>query len=289
MTVHDPTVSVAARVRKTAATMADGRDLIYFDDSPPYADRRRTRDLVDTRPLTPASSQAQLRYDPLTGEWVAIAAPRMDRTFLPPADVCPLCPTGPGTGDRDPRQRLRRGGVREPVPVASRPAGHQPPAPRRRRTAVAVRSRRSAAVRCVCFTSDHDSTFATLTRRPGPHGHRGLGRPHRGAVGDARRRAGVLLREPRRRDRRHADPPARPDLRIPVCDRRAPSASSRWPREHRERTGGNLLPTSWTPSAARAARGPDRRALERIRARPPHAGRSSCTSPRTATSPTSRH
>lgn len=33
------------------------------------------------------------RYDPTTGEWTTIAAHRQDRTFLPPADECPLCPT----------------------------------------------------------------------------------------------------------------------------------------------------------------------------------------------------
>lgn len=30
------------------------------------------------------------------GEWTATATARQDRTFLPPADFCPLCPTKPG-------------------------------------------------------------------------------------------------------------------------------------------------------------------------------------------------
>lgn len=30
------------------------------------------------------------------GEWLATATARQDRTFLPPADFCPLCPTKPG-------------------------------------------------------------------------------------------------------------------------------------------------------------------------------------------------
>ena len=40
------------------------------------------------------------RRDPLTGEWRTFATHRQDRTFLPPADQCPLCPTvegGPAT------------------------------------------------------------------------------------------------------------------------------------------------------------------------------------------------
>lgn len=39
---------------------------------------------------------SELRYNPLLGEWTATATARQDRTFLPPADYCPLCPTQPG-------------------------------------------------------------------------------------------------------------------------------------------------------------------------------------------------
>jgi UDPglucose--hexose-1-phosphate uridylyltransferase len=38
----------------------------------------------------------ELRWNPLLGEWVATATHRQDRTFLPPPDYCPLCPTSPG-------------------------------------------------------------------------------------------------------------------------------------------------------------------------------------------------
>lgn len=36
---------------------------------------------------------SELRFNPLLGEWVATATHRQDRTFLPPKDFCPLCPT----------------------------------------------------------------------------------------------------------------------------------------------------------------------------------------------------
>lgn len=39
---------------------------------------------------------SELRWNPLLGEWVATATHRQERTFLPPADYCPLCPTRPG-------------------------------------------------------------------------------------------------------------------------------------------------------------------------------------------------
>lgn len=38
----------------------------------------------------------QLRWDPTLEEWVAYASHRQDRTFLPPAEYCPLDPTEPG-------------------------------------------------------------------------------------------------------------------------------------------------------------------------------------------------
>src|SRR5207244_2721221 len=39
---------------------------------------------------------SELRWNPLLGEWVITATHRQDRTFLPPKDYCPLCPTQPG-------------------------------------------------------------------------------------------------------------------------------------------------------------------------------------------------
>jgi UDPglucose--hexose-1-phosphate uridylyltransferase len=33
------------------------------------------------------------RWDPVSGQWRTFATHRQDRTFLPPADACPLCPT----------------------------------------------------------------------------------------------------------------------------------------------------------------------------------------------------
>lgn len=39
---------------------------------------------------------SELRWHPLLCEWVITATHRQDRTFLPPAGHCPLCPTKPG-------------------------------------------------------------------------------------------------------------------------------------------------------------------------------------------------
>ena len=39
---------------------------------------------------------SELRFNPLLGEWLATATHRQERTFLPPPDFCPLCPTKTG-------------------------------------------------------------------------------------------------------------------------------------------------------------------------------------------------
>jgi UDPglucose--hexose-1-phosphate uridylyltransferase len=39
---------------------------------------------------------SELRWNPFLGEWLITATHRQDRTFLPPRDWCPLCPTRPG-------------------------------------------------------------------------------------------------------------------------------------------------------------------------------------------------
>ena len=39
---------------------------------------------------------SELRWNPVLGEWIVTATHRQDRTYHPPADFCPLCPTRPG-------------------------------------------------------------------------------------------------------------------------------------------------------------------------------------------------
>ena len=70
--------------------LADGREIHYYDaaDVP--------RDAVDTRDLPPRATGSEIRRDPLTGEQVALAVHRQTRTYKPPADLCPLCPSAPG-------------------------------------------------------------------------------------------------------------------------------------------------------------------------------------------------
>ena len=39
---------------------------------------------------------SEMRWNPVLREWLVTATHRQDRTFLPPAGFCPLCPTQPG-------------------------------------------------------------------------------------------------------------------------------------------------------------------------------------------------
>ncbi|MFH5880371.1 galactose-1-phosphate uridylyltransferase [Arthrobacter sp. NA-172] len=79
--------------RLTSTRLADGRELIYFDDA--GSPEREAASLTDHRDLPPRADPGELRYDALAGEWVAVAAHRQSRTHLPPADQCPICPTTP--------------------------------------------------------------------------------------------------------------------------------------------------------------------------------------------------
>ncbi|GGG77747.1 galactose-1-phosphate uridylyltransferase [Corynebacterium pelargi] len=79
------------QVAITKAKLADGREIIYFDDR-----EHSDRVLEDTRDLPHANTSSEIRRDPLTGAWVAYASHRMNRTFMPPANENPLAPTKPG-------------------------------------------------------------------------------------------------------------------------------------------------------------------------------------------------
>ena len=136
-------------VWKSSTRLADGREIVYFDEAPGLG-----RDQVrDTRPLPPRMPGPELpygrpdwgvRWDQLTGEWVVIAAARQDRTFLPPADQCPLDPTAPGRLTEIPADSYDVVVFENRFPSLAEPLG-----------------------RCevVCFTSDHDASFAQLSPR----------------------------------------------------------------------------------------------------------------------------
>jgi UDPglucose--hexose-1-phosphate uridylyltransferase len=148
-------------VKKASITLADGRELIYFGDQ---ADEAAS--YPDLRRLPRIEVSSQVRHDPLLGEWVIVAGHRQDRTFMPPADHCPLDPSTPERLTEIPAPSYQvvvfenrfpslvpGGGVGAGVPGGGRdgPDG--------------LLATRPGNGRCevVCFSENHTASFADLT------------------------------------------------------------------------------------------------------------------------------
>ncbi|MFE3738071.1 galactose-1-phosphate uridylyltransferase [Streptomyces sp. NPDC059134] len=124
-------------MKKTSTRLADGREIVYYDSRDDAV-----RDTPDRRPLGPVATTSEVRHDPLLGDSVAIASHRQGRTYHPPADECPLCPSRDGRLSEIPEPEYDVAVFENRFPSLAGDSG-----------------------RCevVCFTSDHDSSFAELT------------------------------------------------------------------------------------------------------------------------------
>jgi UDPglucose--hexose-1-phosphate uridylyltransferase len=80
---------LSAGVTATTTTLADGRELIYYDDAETTLSAERA---IDTRALDARPTTATMRLDVLTGDWISVAAARQNRVMLPPAERDPLAP-----------------------------------------------------------------------------------------------------------------------------------------------------------------------------------------------------
>ncbi|MGY1823721.1 galactose-1-phosphate uridylyltransferase [Geodermatophilus sp. SYSU D00079] len=143
---------------RTSRRLADGREVLYFDADGSTA----ARTAEDPRDLPPVSTRSQLRWDPLLGEWVVLASHRQTRTFLPPADQCPLCPTRPGRPPTEVPEADYQVVVFEnrfPSLATAVERDVPPTAP-----GAPLTELRPGFGRCevVVFTSEHDRSFATL-------------------------------------------------------------------------------------------------------------------------------
>jgi len=157
MTEHPET---PPRIRRTSTTLADGRELIYFDDSEPYLSGAMSREVVDERPLDGRPTAGTMRLDALTGDWVSIADHRQNRTFLPPAGECPLCPTGGGTMPSEiPAHDYDVVVFENRFPSFASVSATAGP------SAEPLLAHAAALGRCevVCFTSDHGASFSSLS------------------------------------------------------------------------------------------------------------------------------
>ncbi|MHB0929661.1 MAG: galactose-1-phosphate uridylyltransferase, partial [Candidatus Nanopelagicales bacterium] len=140
-------------MRRTANLLRDGREIIYFDfDSAP---ERRAR---DERELDEKAAIGELRFDSLTGEWIAIAGHRQTRTHLPSASECPLCPTVDGRHSEIPESSY------DVVVFENRFPSLRSPDSEWQLPDVEIGAHGAAAGRCevVCFSSEHNGSFAQL-------------------------------------------------------------------------------------------------------------------------------
>lgn len=150
-------------MRITRARLADGRALTYYDDREPYVSGAATRVRPDTRALPRPATQPAMRLDVLTGEWVTLAAHRMDRTHLPSTGACPLCPSRDGVATEIPADDYDVVVFDNRFPSFGPPAGPVPALV----DGDPLWPQQPAAGRCevVCFTSEHDRSFAGLSSR----------------------------------------------------------------------------------------------------------------------------
>jgi len=143
-------------VKKTYARLADGREIIYFDEAD-----SAVRPLTDSRDLPPFQLRPAVRHDVVLDEWVGIADFRQDRTYLPPDDQCPLCPSTDDRLTEVPASSYEVVVFENRFPsfatvTADGLKALEPPHQ--------LFGQRSGVGRCevVCFTADHDSSFSAL-------------------------------------------------------------------------------------------------------------------------------
>jgi UDPglucose--hexose-1-phosphate uridylyltransferase len=151
-----------SRISLQHHAMADGRELIYFDDPDTTLAPERA---ADERHLGPRPDTAVMRQDVLTGEWVSIAAARQNRVFLPPASMDPLAPSTPENPSEIPNNydvcvfENKSPSFGPALTDANAPTGLDDLA------AIGLGRSRTAVGRAevVCFSPEHEGSFGSLS------------------------------------------------------------------------------------------------------------------------------
>ena len=163
-----PAQTLGAGVVKRPTHLADGRELIYFDDPDTTLGPERS---VDARILDPAPDTAPMRQDVLTGDWVSVAAARQNRAFLPPAELDPLAPQTPTNPSEIPsaydvavfENRSPSFGPGLAEATGDAPAAADPPRGLDDLAHLGLGRTRSSVGRCevVCFSPERTGSFGT--------------------------------------------------------------------------------------------------------------------------------
>ncbi|WP_460796794.1 galactose-1-phosphate uridylyltransferase [Microbacterium sp. GXF0217] len=164
------TTELAAGIVKRATALADGRELIYFDDPGTALGAERS---VDARALDPRPETASMRLDVLTGDWITVAANRQNRVMMPSADADPLAPQTPTNPSEIPSRydvavfenRSPAFGPALPEGFGGVPVAANPPRGLDDLAALGLERTRTSVGRCevVCFSPEHSGSFGTQT------------------------------------------------------------------------------------------------------------------------------
>jgi UDPglucose--hexose-1-phosphate uridylyltransferase len=144
-----------ADVTRSDLLMSDGRTIRYYDS------QGQVRSAADQRPQEVQPGIGELRLDPLVNEWVVMAAHRQGRVFLPPKELCPLCPTNGELLTEIPDSNYEVVVFDNRSPSLRKPDGDWA-APDMVGTETDVGT---AAGKCevICFTDNHGGSFGELT------------------------------------------------------------------------------------------------------------------------------
>ncbi|MCC2031638.1 galactose-1-phosphate uridylyltransferase [Microbacterium allomyrinae] len=175
-TPHTEAQTLGAGVVKRATRLADGRELIYFDDPGTTLGPDRA---IDARDLAPRPETATMRRDVLSGDWVSVAAARQNRAFLPPAELDPLAPQTPSNPseipslydvavfeNKSPSFGPALAAAHGATPAhGDAPAGVDAPRDLDDLDAPGLGRTRTSVGRCevVCFSPEHAGSFGSLT------------------------------------------------------------------------------------------------------------------------------
>lgn len=103
---------------------------------------------------------SELRWHPFLKEWVITATHRQERTFFPPDDYCPLCPTKPGGFPTEIEREDYDIVVFENKFPSLQP---NPPTPEVHGNELCPVRPAGGVCEVICYTADHDATFARLS------------------------------------------------------------------------------------------------------------------------------
>lgn len=162
------TSELGAGVVRRATRLADGRELLYYDDPGTSLGFERG---VDARTLDGRPETATMRQDVLTGDWITFATARQNRVMMPSADADPLAPQTPSNPSEVPAQydvavfenRSPAFGPALIEAVGGVPAARNAPRGLDDLAELGIGRTRTSIGRCevVCFSPDHEGSFGT--------------------------------------------------------------------------------------------------------------------------------